>query len=58
MEHYKFIAYDREGKAKLFVKSNKVFLPSILEDFELFLKGAGFSFNGSLEIVYEEENND
>jgi hypothetical protein len=31
--------------------TNKEYLPEILEDFELFLRGAGFVFDGMIDIV-------
>ena len=33
--------------------TNKEYLPEILEDFELFLRGAGFVFDGMIDIVEE-----
>lgn len=31
------------------------YLPDILEDFELFLKGCGFNFDGKLDIISARE---
>jgi|CXWL01.1.fsa_nt_gi hypothetical protein len=36
------------------IESDTVSLPELLNDFEDFLRGAGFRFDGSLEIVDDE----
>ena len=54
MSKYKFIAYEDNGS-----KTIKVFeedaLYNILPEIESFLRGAGFSFKGSLDIVEDTE---
>jgi len=41
-------------ESKVTFETNNVFLPDILSDFESFLKGAGFHFDGILDIVPHE----
>jgi hypothetical protein len=38
------------------VSTNNLVLQDILEDFELFLRGAGFVFDGIVDIVSPEEH--
>jgi len=40
-----------EGNSKLTTEFNAVSLDRLLEEFELFLKGSGFVFDGHLEFV-------
>lgn len=40
---------------RLVLTFEEVSLPDILREFETFLKGCGFSFNGHLEIVDDEQ---
>lgn len=42
--------------ANLTMETSAVYLPDILKDFEDFLKGCGFVFEGSLEVVEPESN--
>jgi hypothetical protein len=35
-------------------ETDKDYLPEVLEDFELFLRGCGFFFDGHVDIVQEE----
>jgi hypothetical protein len=55
MDYFKFIAYDHEGKPKLVLKSSEVCLPDVLDDIACFLRGAGFVFDGTIEVVPEED---
>lgn len=41
--------------SKLTYESNREYLYDIIEDFEDFLRGCGFSFDGRLEIVDQED---
>lgn len=36
------------------IESDSITLPDLLEDFEEFLRGAGFHFDGHLDIVNDE----
>lgn len=61
MKTYKFVHYDneiflKEGgvKGKLIKTSDSVVLDDILQDFEDFLRGCGFSIKGHLDVVNEE----
>jgi hypothetical protein len=38
------------------VQFEEVYLDDIIQNFESFLKGCGFHFNGQLQIVSEDEN--
>jgi hypothetical protein len=38
-------------------ETEQVYLPSVLEDFELFLRGAGFIFDGNIDIVGGDDAN-
>lgn len=49
-------SYSAGNKSSVELVTDVVGLPELLADFESFLKGAGFSFNGHVEIV--EEDND
>jgi len=44
------------GEAKIVYEVEGSYLPKVLENFELFLKGSGFVFNGCLEFVNDEFN--
>lgn len=50
---FTFIAEHASGE-KITYESNKDFLPEVVEDFQLFLSGCGFFFDGNLEFVEEE----
>lgn len=43
-----------EGTFKTTTEFEEVFLPSVLENMQLFLKGCGFYFDGTLDIINEE----
>ena len=43
-----------EGDSKLTFEFNAVSLDHLLEEFELFLKGSGFVFDGRLDITQDE----
>lgn len=46
-----------DGSAKVvFEMSPESSLPEVVEQFELFLKAAGYSFDGSLDFIEEEQN--
>ena len=49
---FKFTACDGTVNIRIF---SKEMLPDVLEEMELFLKGCGFFFNGTLDIIDEEE---
>jgi hypothetical protein len=44
-----------EGDSKLTFEFNAVSLDRLLEEFELFLKGSGFVFDGRLDITQDED---
>jgi hypothetical protein len=56
MADYHFSAYEENGSnvTKDFKAGD---LSSILKEFQYFLKGAGFEFNGNIELVPTEEDN-
>ena len=45
--------WDDSLDSKVTVETNNVSLPDILAEFEQFLRGAGFHFDGQLDIVEE-----
>ena len=48
--------YELNGDfSEITYKSNSQDLTSIIEEFQCFLKGCGFHFNGELEIVENQE---
>lgn len=51
-EHRDFHTYDIDSKT--IVETNKESLYDVIEEFERFLRGAGFVFEGQLDIVNEE----
>jgi hypothetical protein len=57
---YTLIAEDEYGGSKTTREFTEDFLPHVLTEMELFLKGAGFIFNGNLDFVDEfgETNSD
>jgi hypothetical protein len=57
---YTLIAEDEYGGAKTTREFTEDFLPHVLTEIELFLKGAGFVFNGNLDFVddFAETNTD
>ena len=50
---YTLIAEDEIGGSKTTREFTEVYLPNVLTEMELFLKGAGFVFNGNLDFVDE-----
>jgi len=57
---YTLIAEDEYGGSKTTREFTEDYLPHVLTEMELFLKGAGFIFNGNLDFVDEfgETNSD
>ncbi len=43
--------WDESVDSTVTFETNKETLPEILEDFEMFLRGAGFHFDGQIDIV-------
>ena len=56
---FKFIKLQDESNkydtTKVIVVSEAITLPQILEDFQDFLRGSGFVFDGNLEIISPDE---
>lgn len=50
---FKALPSENNRGSTVIVKSNEVVLTDLLEDFEDFLRGCGFVFDGHLEIVEE-----
>lgn len=50
---FTFIAEHETGE-KITYESTKDFLPEVVQDFELFLRGCGFFFDGNLDFVEPE----
>lgn len=50
---FTFIAEHETGE-KITYESTKDFLPEVVQDFELFLRGCGFVFDGNLDFVEPE----
>ena len=46
--------YTGQPQYESVVKTSAETLPDILSDFEQFLRGAGFSFEGEVDIINEE----
>jgi len=44
----------QQGNFKTTTEFEEDFLPSVLENMQLFLKGCGFCFDGTLDIINEE----
>ena len=44
----------QQGNFKTTTEFEEDFLPSVLENMQLFLKGCGFCFDGMLDIINEE----
>jgi hypothetical protein len=57
---YTLIAEDEYGGSKTTREFTEDFLPHVLSEMELFLKGAGFVFDGNLDFVddFAETNTD
>lgn len=54
MTQYQFEAYDPDEQSTITKEFQAVSLDTILQEFQYFLKGAGFEFNGNIEVVPEE----
>lgn len=52
---YTLIAEDEYGGSKTTREFTEVYLPNVLTEMELFLKGAGFVFDGNLDFVDDTE---
>jgi hypothetical protein len=52
---YTLIAEDTYGGSKTTREFEADYLPNVLEELELFLKGAGFIFDGNLDFVNDFE---
>jgi hypothetical protein len=50
MPKFTFISEHNTGE-KITFEFNKEYLPDILQEFEMFLRGAGFHFSGNLDFV-------
>lgn len=55
---FKALPSESNRGSTVIVKSNEVVLTDLLEDFEDFLRGCGFVFDGHLEIVEESAMED
>ena len=57
---YTLIAEDEYGGSKTTREFTEDFLPHVLTEIEMFLKGAGFIFNGNLDFIddFAETNMD
>ena len=55
MDYFKFIAYDFDGKPRVVLRSSEVSLPELLDDFAWFLRGVGFTINGTIEVVNDDD---
>lgn len=51
---YKFVSTNESDGDYIEVRTTANYLPKILENFENFLRAAGFSYKGHLEIVDDE----
>ena len=54
MTYFRFEATDEQHDSTLTKEFEAVQLQDILEEFQYFLKGCGFEFDGNIEIVPEE----
>jgi hypothetical protein len=45
---------EKESNQKMILTTDKQFLPDILVEFEHFLKGCGFNFDGHVDITEED----
>ena len=50
--------YNNEVTSKITTECNAVTLNEVLEEFECFLKGAGYHFEGKIDIVKEDDEYD
>lgn len=53
MTQYQFEAFDPDEQSTITKEFQAVSLDTILHEFQYFLKGAGFEFDGNIEIVPE-----
>lgn len=51
MTQYQFEAYDPDEQSTTTKEFSAVSLDTILEEFQYFLRGVGFEFDGNIEIV-------
>jgi hypothetical protein len=55
-QHYNYFGLaDRQPGTKINIQFEGESLDEILEEFAMFLRGCGFSINGTLDIVPDEE---
>jgi hypothetical protein len=54
-EHHHELLISKPLLSKITYETNQVELSNILQDFESFLRGAGFTFDGCLDIVPFDE---
>lgn len=54
MPKFTFISEHNTGE-KITFEFKKEYLPDILQEFEMFLRGAGFHFSGNLDFVSDYE---
>jgi len=47
---------DCDDNIKVTHEFNKEYLPDVIEQFETFLKGCSYHFNGNLELVTEDDH--
>lgn len=52
---FTFIAEHESGE-KITYETNKQYLPGIVEDIELFLRGCGFTIKGNLDVVEQTDH--
>lgn len=53
-----FDIYSNELTSKITTETNAETLNEVLEEFECFLKGAGYYFDGKIDIVKEDDDYD
>jgi hypothetical protein len=53
MPKFTFIAEHASGE-KVTFETDKVHIHDVLEDFQMFLRGVGFHYTGTLDIVQDE----
>lgn len=51
MRRFYFIHEDQEPYSRVSIETESVTLDEVLRDMECFLRGVGYQFDGSLEIV-------
>lgn len=55
MTQYQFEAFDSDEQSTTTKEFQAESLDTILREFQYFLKGAGFEFDGNIEVVPEEK---